>query len=216
MVRASVAALCALAVAPVAYATVFMTSPVSSTTCAAGSQCTVSWEDDGNYPSLSLFGNSSVGVYAGSQQEQTLLQLITSTVNVSTTKSIIFTPTASIGPNSADYFIKFESLTLKQNGSTFPEEAFSAKFTLSGMSGQFNASVQAEINGASSSSGASSTSATTTSTSKSSSSTGSSTSKTSSGTTSSASTTASSGAERLVAGSAVGAVSLGAILLSLL
>jgi len=219
MVRIS-AALTALALAPAAFATIFVTSPVASTTCPAGTECTVAWKDDGNAPSLAQFGNASVAVYVGSQQVQTLLQMISPSVNVATTNTIVFTPTANIGPNSADYFIKFVSASLKQNGTTIantPEEAFSAKFTLSGMSGQFNATVQSEINAATgASTGATASASNTAAKSSSSAVVTKSSSGTASATKSSTSSTATSGAERLVAGSVVAAVSLGAILLGLL
>lgn len=35
-----------------------LTSPVASTTCQAGQPCTVSWNDDGNAPTLSQIGTS--------------------------------------------------------------------------------------------------------------------------------------------------------------
>jgi hypothetical protein len=146
--------------------------------------------------------------------------MISPSVNVATTNTIVFTPTANIGSDSSVYFIKFVSASLMQNGTAIantPEEAFSAKFTLSGMSGQFNATVQAEINAATGASTSAAAPATDTAA-KSSSSTvvTKSSSGTASATKSSTSSTATSGAERLVAGSAVGAISLGAILLGLL
>lgn len=228
MFRSTIAVF-ALAFAPSALATLFMTSPIASTTCTAGQQCTIAWKDDGNAPPLATFGASSVGVYAGSQQQQTLLQSINTNVDVTTTSTIIFTPSASIGPNSGDYFIKFVSLAGTvpgaAAGSNTPAEAFSAKFTLASMTGQFNASVQSQINGATGASASPSStgtgnlvattgsSATTTSKPTTGSSSSGSKTGTSSGT--STSSTATSGAERLVA-SAVGIMSVGTILFGLL
>jgi hypothetical protein len=89
--------------------------------------------------------------------------------NVSTTSSVVFTVDPSVGPNSDQYFVRFTSTTLNQNGTSNPYLSFSAKFTLDNMRGTFNASVQAQISSASSS--ASSTAAPSGSTSRSSTST---------------------------------------------
>jgi len=133
-------------------ATVFMTSPTASTTCAGGSVCSIAWEDDGKAPSLAQFGQAEVGIWVGSVTSQSELQHIQSGVNVATTSAIQFTVDPTIGPNSNVYFVRFTSATLMDpNNPSFPEEAFSAKFTLSGMKGQFNSTIQAQINGASAS-----------------------------------------------------------------
>ncbi|ETW77355.1 hypothetical protein HETIRDRAFT_147901 [Heterobasidion irregulare TC 32-1] len=139
--------------APSAFATVFTTSPVASTSWAAGQPVTVSWQDDGSAPTLASFGAASVGIYAGSVQQQTLLQLIVASVDVSTTSSVQFTPDATIGPNGSEYFLRFTSLNLKDTtNSQYPAEAFTAKFTMTGMTGTFNATVQAQIANAASAS----------------------------------------------------------------
>ncbi|TFY63730.1 hypothetical protein EVG20_g6197 [Dentipellis fragilis] len=136
-----------LASSPVALGKIFTTAPVASTNWQAGQQFSVTWQDDGSAPNLQAFGLADVGLYAGSQSQQTLLQDI-GNVDVSTTNSVQFTPSASVGPNGASYFIRFTSVNLKDpNAPTFPAQAFSAIFTLSGMTGQFNASVQAQIAG---------------------------------------------------------------------
>jgi len=137
-----------LALASSTFATVFTTSPVASSVFSGGKQATISWQDDGKAPSLKDFGPAKVSIYAGNAQQQTLLQSIVENVDVSTTQSIQFTPDASIGPNSAEYFIRFESISLKDAGAPqFPALAFSAKFTMNSMTGTFNAAVQAQING---------------------------------------------------------------------
>ena len=59
----------AAAAAP-ALATVYVTSPVASTSWAAGQSQTISWQDDGASPSLSEFGTAKVGIYVGSQTVQ--------------------------------------------------------------------------------------------------------------------------------------------------
>jgi len=137
-----------LALASSVSATVFTTSPVASTSWTAGTQQTISWQDDGSAPSLKDFGVSKISIYAGNAQQQTLLQAISTNTDVSTTGSLQFTPDPTIGPDSAEYFIRFESVNTKDpNSPQYPALAFSAKFALSGMSGQFSAAVQAQIDG---------------------------------------------------------------------
>jgi len=132
-------------------ATVFMTSPTAQTTCTGGKQCTISWQDDGKAPTNVQFGLASIGIWVGSVQSQTEVQHIQDGVNVATTAAVQFTVNPSIGPNSNVYFVRFTSAATKDpSNPTFPAEAFSAKFTLNGMSGTFNSTLQAQINGASS------------------------------------------------------------------
>jgi hypothetical protein len=140
--------LISLALAASALANVFITSPVASTIFTAGQQATISWQDDGTSPNLTSFGASLVGIYTGNANQQTLLQTVNTSVDVSTTSSIVFTPDGTIGPNSDEYFVRFTSLVLHDAANPqFPAEAFSAKFTMAGMTGTFNSTVQAEING---------------------------------------------------------------------
>jgi len=137
-----------LAFASAVSATIFTTSPVGSTTFPAGQPATITWEDDGKPPTLQEFGAAKISIYVGNARQQTPIQLITGSVDVGTTNTFQFTPEASIGPNSGEYFIRYESLALKDPGAPeFPALAFSAKFSLSGMSGEFNATVQAQIDG---------------------------------------------------------------------
>ncbi|KAG6840309.1 hypothetical protein C0991_007634 [Blastosporella zonata] len=131
-----------------AFATVFVTSPTASTTFVGGQQATISWQDDGTAPSLANFGPSKVSIYVGNAQQQTSLQLIVASVDVSTTSSIQFTPDATIGPNGSQYFIRFESLSFMDPAQPqYPAEAFSAKFAMSSMTGTFSQAVVDQING---------------------------------------------------------------------
>ncbi|KAA1471922.1 hypothetical protein DENSPDRAFT_880874 [Dentipellis sp. KUC8613] len=193
-----------LASSPVALGKIFTTAPVASTNWQAGQSVSVTWQDDGSAPNLQAFGLANIGLYAGSQIQQTLLQDI-GNVDVSTTNSIQFTPSASVGPNGASYFIRFTSANLKDpNTPTFPAEAFSAIFTLSGMSGQFNATVQAQIAGsaAAASAPAASTPAASSPAASTPAASGSSAAKTSSASHSAASTTASSTPKNAASGAA--------------
>jgi len=136
-----------LALASSSLATVFLTSPTASTTFTGGQQATISWIDNGQAPALAAFGNALIGIYTGNAQQQTLLQLIAPSVPVATTSTVQFTVDPSIGPNGNEYFIRVESLTGTDPTTSFPFESFSAKYTMAGMTGTFNATVQAEING---------------------------------------------------------------------
>jgi hypothetical protein len=106
----------------------------------------VSWNDDGVAPVLATIGVCDIFLCTGGQQQQTCLQNI-GTDDVSLTASVTFVPTANVGPDGAWYFIKWISRTFMDPANpTFPYAAYSAKFTLTGMTGTFNATVQAQIN----------------------------------------------------------------------
>jgi hypothetical protein len=137
-----------LTVSSAALATVFVTAPVATTTYTGGQPATVKWQDSGVAPTLKDFGPSKISIYAGNAQQQTSLQLINGSVDVSTVSEITFTVDASIGPNSKEYFIRFESLALKDAAQPiFPALAFSAKFSLEKMTGVFSADVLSQIAG---------------------------------------------------------------------
>lgn len=149
------AAVLLLAAASPALGNLFMTSPVASTSWTAGQQATISWKDDGASPSLADLGPCKVSVYVGSQTQQTLIQEVVPSVDVSTTSSIVFTPDGSKGENGAFYFIRIESLSAKDaKNPQYPAQAFSSKYTMSGMTGSFDATVKAQIGDAGSSSAA--------------------------------------------------------------
>ncbi|OAX35038.1 hypothetical protein K503DRAFT_399710 [Rhizopogon vinicolor AM-OR11-026] len=76
-------------------AAVYVTNPVQSTVCTGGQSCEVDWVDDGTSPLLSSIGESTVGLYNG---EMVLVQSLTS-VDVSSTHTLSFTPNPSAGPN---------------------------------------------------------------------------------------------------------------------
>ncbi|KAL5514733.1 hypothetical protein ACEPAG_2049 [Sanghuangporus baumii] len=124
----------------------FLTTPVEGTVCGGGSTCNINWQEDNVAPLLADFGDASVGLYVGNVRQQTMVQSISDSVNVATTASISFTVDPNAGSDDNIYFIRFDSLT-SRNG-TAPNQAFSAKFTLNGMSGTFNSTVQAQINAA--------------------------------------------------------------------
>ncbi|KAF8336432.1 uncharacterized protein EI90DRAFT_174575 [Cantharellus anzutake] len=121
----------------------FITAPVVTTSCAAGQNCPLAWNDDGKPPTLSQIGACNVGLFVGSVSTQYLLQSISAAFDVSKAGTLNFSPDPSVGANSNQYFIRFTSNTLNSTTNTgYPYQAFSAKFTLTGMTGQFNSTVQ--------------------------------------------------------------------------
>jgi len=143
-------------VVPSVHANVFITSPTASTSLSAGQSATITWQDDGNTPNLTAFGPCSIGLWAGNQLQQTLLQSIATNVNVADVSSQTWTPDPTVGPNFNAYFIRFTSNGLANPNQTGAfAEAFSAKFALTGMTGTFNATVAAEISGTTTPGGAS-------------------------------------------------------------
>jgi hypothetical protein len=146
-----------LVAASPAFAELSVTAPVASTTCTGGQTCSVTWTDDHQGVSLAQQGNCSIALYTGNAQQQTFLQPIVypNTINVSQIQTVQFTVDPTVGPNSNLYFIRFSSATLNNPTSAGqPYLSFSAKFTLSGMSGTFNSTVQQQLAGITSASGA--------------------------------------------------------------
>jgi len=153
MRTSSVLAFAAVA-APAVLAGPFFTSPVAGTSCAAGQQCTISWNEDNIAPLLAQYGDCTIGVYAGSQQQQSLMQAV-APANAATTGSVVFTPDPAMGENSNAYFIKMISVnTADPANPMYKATAYSAMFTLTGMTGTFNETVKAQIAGTAASSGA--------------------------------------------------------------
>jgi len=60
---------------------------------------------------------------------------------------------ADLGPNGDFYFIRMESTRAKDPETGFPLQAFSAKFSLTGMTGKLSARAQAMIDGKAGASG---------------------------------------------------------------
>ncbi|KAF9029570.1 hypothetical protein BDZ89DRAFT_1065356 [Hymenopellis radicata] len=131
-------------------ADIYITSPVASTSWAAGETGTITWEDSSSSSTYTLaeFGEAEVAIAVGSASSQTKLYIISPSVNFATTASIQFTVDGSIGADSDNYFIRVDSLNLKDKTNTqYPAQAFSAKFALTNMNGSFNATIQSQIDG---------------------------------------------------------------------
>jgi hypothetical protein len=137
-----------LALVSAVSANVFPTEPVAATSWQAGVTQTIRWQESKEPPTLAQFGSAKISIYVGNARQQTMLQSIAAAVDVSKVNTVTFTPNPTIGPDSDEYFIRFESNSFKDPAQPqFPALAFSSKFRLTGMTGQFNATVQAQIDG---------------------------------------------------------------------
>jgi hypothetical protein len=136
MFTSVLAATLAATLVPQALANLYITAPVASTTCTASQPCAVSWNDDGTTPALGTIGACTVGLYIGSQQTQILLQSL-GDVDVSQQATASFNPDPTVGGDSDLYFLRFTAVNYMDGA--YPYEGFSAKFTLTGMTGTFNA-----------------------------------------------------------------------------
>ncbi|KAF8273585.1 hypothetical protein EI94DRAFT_1563548, partial [Lactarius quietus] len=72
-------------------------NPTTQTVCHGGEPCPVEWLDDGQNPLLITMGPCYVALYSGNEE---LIQQI-DPVDVSTSHSLIFTPSPNAGPNSS-------------------------------------------------------------------------------------------------------------------
>lgn len=102
--------------------------------------------DDGNTPTVASVGPCTVDLYTGSMTQQTKLQNLAASVDVSKTSSISATIDPTVGQSGNYYFVRFTSLGLKDTTNpAYYYEAFSAKFTINSMTGTFSAAVLAEL-----------------------------------------------------------------------
>jgi len=146
-------ALTLLALSCSALASISITNPIASTSLAGGKTLKVAWtaDSDKTTPLASAFGNSSVSIYTGSSSTQYLLETF-GYLNPHKTLSISKVVPKTLGPDATLYFIRIESLAATDSAGN-PLEAFSARFTLTGMSGEFTAvesSANADVSVASS------------------------------------------------------------------
>lgn len=78
------------------------TSPTATTSWQGGKPQRIEWINDPNNPTpaLSDFGPCKISIYVGNAQQQTSLQLLSPSTDVSKNNSLEFTPDPTIGPNS--------------------------------------------------------------------------------------------------------------------
>ncbi|KAL5513534.1 hypothetical protein ACEPAH_3933 [Sanghuangporus vaninii] len=118
---------------PTVLSSVFITHPYQGITCSGGSECTVTWADDGRTPLLADIGPSDFALYQGTN---TLVQQLAAGLDVSQTRVLTFVPNKNAGPNANSYWIKMTSISAKNpNDTSQPYTSFSGFFTLDNMSG---------------------------------------------------------------------------------
>ncbi|GAA5894852.1 hypothetical protein JCM5296_007598 [Sporobolomyces johnsonii] len=124
----------------------------------SGKTFTVTWEDDGNSPSSSSFGKSTLYIATGSSTQHTNLATIGHVTDPASTTEVKITVDATWGPDSTAYFVLLQSDNATDSSGT-PLQAFSSRFTLHRMTGSFSSAVQAQLAAYSSASAASSSAA---------------------------------------------------------
>ncbi|BGP24176.1 hypothetical protein JCM10295v2_003084 [Rhodotorula toruloides] len=152
--------------ASVASANPYIYKPVAASHYKAGDSFTVSWRDNGAAPLSSAYGTTDVMLYTGSALQQVQLANLGSIADPSkvTEQRITIDPswgreysTGALlkdfgdnideGQSAADsdqYFIRIQSQSAK-DASGAPLQAFSARFQLTQMKGQWSSSVKAAL-----------------------------------------------------------------------
>lgn len=147
-VTAAATAVAFLALAQYAQATIAVSYPIASTTCTGGKPCgPFTWEiDDSVLPVGADFGETTVGIYVGSVNVQALFYNLKSISNPTKLSSIpAVTIPAKQGPDGDFYFLRFQSVKGVDNTTGYPLQAFSAKFSLTGMTGKLSATQSAAV-----------------------------------------------------------------------
>ncbi|KAF9653705.1 hypothetical protein BDM02DRAFT_3107682 [Thelephora ganbajun] len=115
-------------------ANLYVIDPPTRRVCHGGQPCTISWLDDGKAPLLDAIKICYVTLYNGDQR---LIQEI-DPVDVSTTRSLTFTPSPGAGPNSDTYYVNFTSVDPVDNK---PYHEYSSFFIIDNMTGSFDSPV---------------------------------------------------------------------------
>lgn len=133
----------------------------SSTTGHGGKQLTVEWNDNGQAPRRRDWGRVNIFLATGSQNVQYKLQTLDTNVDYNAGQgSYHIDPT--VGPTGGYYFLRLEGTNTTTH--SVPAMAFSARFRLEDMTGTFNSTVMATVQGTSGTAQLSATSASASST----------------------------------------------------
>lgn len=140
----------ALALATPALATIYTTSPVGSTQAYGGQALTITWDDNGESPTLPEIGPCSIDLCIGSDNDQRCVQNLGERVDVSKATTLTATINPNAGENGKYYFIRYRSLNLVDPNSapngqeaTWPYQQYSARFFLNSMTGNFDEQTKA-------------------------------------------------------------------------
>ncbi|KAL8283387.1 hypothetical protein RQP46_005797 [Phenoliferia psychrophenolica] len=129
-------------------ASFFVTAPTAPIIITAGKSYNLTWIADGGATAKALplakeFGPTHVGLFTGSATQQTEVQQFGTLPGpfVRNYWPVVVDPT--VGPDSDLYFFRFMSLNAT-DAAGVPLEAFSARFTMKGMTGKFTAAMNAQ------------------------------------------------------------------------
>ncbi|GAA5873913.1 hypothetical protein JCM1840_000227 [Sporobolomyces johnsonii] len=124
----------------------YLVKPTADDSFNAGKQFTVTWIDNNNAPTAEAFGASTLYIATGSSTQHTNLATLGNVASPSNTTEVKITVDASWGPDSDLYFILLQSNSgTDSNG--IPLQSFSARFSLTKMTGTFSSAVLAQISG---------------------------------------------------------------------
>ncbi|SAM81111.1 uncharacterized protein UBRO_02748 [Ustilago bromivora] len=137
----------ALAAADAAVSTIVVTKPVASTNARAGRRLQVEWNDDDKAPTRRDWGRVNIYLATGSRNVQYKLQTLASNVSYNQDEGS-YNIDASVGPSGGYYFLRFEGTNTSAAGGS-PPMAFSARFNLNGMTGNFNSTIMSQLQGTS-------------------------------------------------------------------
>ncbi|MBW0524377.1 hypothetical protein O181_064092 [Austropuccinia psidii MF-1] len=114
-------------------AVLFITSPVLNTVCVGGKPCPVSWTDNqaDNAPSINTYGPTTIGLFTGTQTQQSEIYRLAIVDPGKLDKTMVNIP-ANVAPDGNEYFIRLDPIK-PPGGNVSLYQAFSARFTLSGM-----------------------------------------------------------------------------------
>ncbi|KAJ9478060.1 hypothetical protein PHBOTO_001637 [Pseudozyma hubeiensis] len=148
MVSAKIAtfAVLVLAAADAVVSTIVITKPVASTTGHGGKRLDVEWNDDGKSPSRRDWGRVNIFLATGSRDVQFKLQTLDTNVSYNAGEGQ-YQISPTVGPTGGYYFLRFEGTNTTTN--SIPAMAFSARFRLEDMTGNFNSTIMSAIQGTS-------------------------------------------------------------------
>ncbi|GAA5963847.1 hypothetical protein JCM21900_004425 [Sporobolomyces salmonicolor] len=127
----------------------YLVKPTASDSFNSGKQFTVTWIDNNNAPTSEAFGPSTLYIATGSSTQHTNLATLGHVASPSNTTEVKITVDASWGPDSDLYFMLLQSDS-GVDSTGIPLQSFSARFSLTKMTGTFSSAVLAQISGISS------------------------------------------------------------------
>ncbi|KAK0547178.1 hypothetical protein OC846_004132 [Tilletia horrida] len=141
---ATLLSLCLLLAAftPVVQAGVYITAPDAKTKEKGGTSMDIAWRDDHKKPKLANWGNLTIYLATGSASQQFMLQKLGSDIRPNA-KSFKAKINPGVGDSSNQYFIRIVGSSALSDGSH--PESFSARFSLSKMTGKFNSTIQSSL-----------------------------------------------------------------------